>query len=240
MKNVLRCGVAVAALAIGPAFAADMPARVTKAPVVAPPPMFYNWSGFYIGAHAGGGWGEKCFAFAGVGEGCHDVDGWLAGGQVGYNWQAGNLVLGVEFSGSFADKTGSHIIPGTLADTYSTRVDSIFMLTGRIGYAWDRVLLYATGGGASARERYNYFDAVGVTSASAREHRWGWTVGAGLEFALAPNWSIAAQYNYIDFGDRDRTFSGSFGTFSESIDQHVHLATVRLNYRFGGPVVARY
>ena len=241
MKNILRCGVAVAALAAGPAFAADMPARIpTKAPVMAPV-TFYNWSGLYIGGHAGGGFGEKCFTFAGVSEGCHDVDGWLGGGQVGYNWQNGNIVFGVEFSGSFGKLEGDHVITGTVADTYDTRVNSIFLATGRIGWAADRFMIYATGGGASVRDRYRHVDAVFGTSASARDTRWGWTVGAGVEFALAQNWSLGLQYNYIDLGDRNLTFTGTGGPFVENIDQNLHLATIRLNYRFGGgPVVARY
>jgi outer membrane immunogenic protein len=240
MKSILRCGVAVAALAAGPALAADLPARMpVKAPVMAPV-AFYNWSGFYIGAHGGGGWGEKCFTFAGLDEGCHDVDGWLGGGQVGYNWQNGALVFGLEFSGSAAHLTGSHVIPGTLADTYNTRVDSVFLFTGRIGWAADRFLVYATGGAASVRDRYRYVE-VGTGTASARETRWGWTVGAGVEMGLAPNWSLGFQYNYVGLGDRDRTFTGDAGPFVENIDQHLHLATARLNYRFGGgPVVARY
>ena len=83
--------------------------------------------------------------------------------------------------------------------------------------------------------------APGVGTSTSDKSRTGWTVGAGIEFGLAPNWSIAAQYNYIDFGDKNINFTGTAGNFTDSVDQQVHLATVRLNYRFGGgPVVARY
>jgi outer membrane immunogenic protein len=174
-----------------------------------------------------------------VGEGCHDVDGLLGGGQVGFNWQSNQFVFGVEFSGSVADLNGSHVIPGTLSENYSTSVDGLFLLTGRVGLTWDRVLAYVTGGGAWSRDRYTYTDLAGLTS-DARENRWGWTVGAGLEFALSPNWSLAAQYNYVDFGDKERNFSGLAGAFNENIDQQLHIGTVRLNYRFGGPAVAPY
>ena len=109
MKKFLLTGVALAALACGPALAADLPAR-RGMPVKAPEPVSYgyNWSGFYIGAHAGGGWSEKCFTFAGATDGCHDADGWLGGGQVGFNYADRQFVFGVEFSGSWADINGSH------------------------------------------------------------------------------------------------------------------------------------
>ena len=236
MKKFLVSGVALIALATAPALAADMPAR-TRMPVkapVAPPPAMFSWSGFYIGGHGGYGFGEKCFAFVGADEGCHDNDGWVGGGQIGFNWQQGNVVFGAEFSGSASRLTGDHTIPGTLADTYSSRVDGIFLLTGKLGLAMDRTLLYVTGGGAGVRDRYTYTDGLTGFTSTARDTRWGWTVGAGIEFALAPNWSVAAQYNYVDLGDKDRSFSGLAGTFTENIDQQLHLATLRLNYRFGG------
>jgi outer membrane immunogenic protein len=243
MRNYLFSGVAFIALAATPALAADLPARPQVRQPAAPPVAYaYNWSGFYIGAHGGGGWGEKCFDFAGLSDGCHDSKGWLAGGQVGYNWQAGSVVFGVELSGSFADITGDHAALLDPADTYRSRVDSVFLATGRLGWAWNNVLAYVSGGAAMVRDRFEYTDA-GVGTASSRDNRWGWTVGAGLEVGLAPNWSIAAQYNFVGLGERDTTFTGGgVATFTDSIDQHLHLATVRLNYRFGGvnPVVARY
>ncbi len=166
--------------------------------------------------------------------------GWLAGGQVGANWQTGNIVFGVEFSGSFADINGSHAVLLAPADTYRSRVEGLLMLTGRVGYSVDRMLLYVTGGGAWARDRFEYVDA-GVGTATSNATRFGWTIGAGLEFGLTPNWSVAAQYNYVDLGRRDASFSGGgVAAFTDGIDQNIHLATVRLNYRFGGPVVARY
>jgi outer membrane immunogenic protein len=240
MKKVLMTGVALAALACGPALAADMPVR-RGMPVKAPPPVvaqIYNWSGMYIGAHVGAGWGDKCFAEVGVGgDGCHEGDGWLGGGQIGYNWQSGNVVFGVEFSGSIADITGSH---PSLIDpnfVYSSDVSSVFMLTGRVGYAFDRLLAYVTGGGAWVRDRTEVA-LVGVGSDSVKQTRSGWTIGAGLEYAFSPNWSIAGQYNYIDLGDKDVSFP--LAQFTVNTEQDLHLATVRLNYRFGGggPFVA--
>jgi outer membrane immunogenic protein len=243
MKKILLTGVALAALACGPALAADLPAR-RQMPVKAPEPMaapIYNWSGLYIGGHGGGGFSEKCFALEGVDDGCHDGDGWLAGGQIGFNWQAGQFVFGVEFSGSAADISGNHgstlFAPGDVS--YGSDISSIFLLTGRIGLAFDRLLLYVNGGGAWVREELT-FDTPGAID-TVKKNRNGWTVGAGLEYGLAPNWSIAAQYNYIDLGEKDVFFP--LNNFSANADQQIHLVTGRLNYRFnwgGGPVVARY
>jgi outer membrane immunogenic protein len=245
MKKFLLTGVALAALACGPALAADLPVR--GVPVKAPEPVMvygYNWSGFYIGAHGGGGWSNKCFTFAGDSDGCHDGDGWLAGGQVGFNWQTNNIVFGVEFSGSAADISGDHHAFSDPADTFRSKVNSLFLLTGRVGFAFDRMLLYVTGGGAWARDKYEFVDVgQGTLTYSAKQNRTGWTIGAGLEIGLTPNWSLAAQYNFVDLGDRDVTFSAPGATFAERVDQELHIATVRLNYRFGGfggPIAARY
>ena len=240
MKKFLLTGVALAALACGSALAADLPARRAM-PVKAPEPVSYgyNWSGFYIGAHGGGGWSDKCFTFNGLDDGCHDGNGFVAGGQVGFNYQTGQFVFGVEFSGSWADITGDHSSLLTPADRYRSEINTILLLTGRVGLTFDRMLLYVTGGGAWANEKLD-FVAPGGT-ASSDKSRTGWTVGAGIEYGIAPNWSIAAQYNFIDFGDKNVTFTGGGFNFTDSVDQQVHLATVRLNYRFGGgPVVARY
>jgi outer membrane immunogenic protein len=238
MKKLLLTGVALATLASSSALAADLPRR---APVKAPEPVVYayNWSGFYIGAHAGGGWGEKCFTFAAASDGCHDGNGAVAGGQLGFNYQTGQFVFGVEFSGSWANITGDHV--GLLAPfgTYHSEINTILMLTGRVGMAFDRTLLYVTGGGAWANAELDYTRPAGVSSAD--KSRSGWTVGAGIEYGFTPNWSIAAQYNFIDFGDKSINFTGAGLNFNDNIDQQIHLATVRLNYRFGGsPIVARY
>jgi outer membrane immunogenic protein len=239
MKKIILTRIALAALGCGSAVAADLPARV---PVKAPAPVMsygYNWSGFYIGAHGGGGWSDRCVTVGGAADGCHDADGWLAGGQVGWNMQTGQFVFGLEFSGSWADINGSHAPLLFPADTYNSDVNSIFMLTGRVGMAFDRVLLYVNGGGAWVRNEFSYAVA-GVNSDSIKNTRTGWTIGGGIEWGFAPNWSIAAQYNFIDLGDKDLVFP--VAGFTATADQELHLATVRLNYRFGGggPVVARY
>jgi outer membrane immunogenic protein len=238
MKKFLLASIALTALGNVSALAADLP---RKAPV-APPPVAYihNWSGFYIGGHVGGGWSDRCLSVEGFGEvGCNDASGIIGGGQVGFNWQTGNnFVFGIEFSGSIADLNGDNT-SGTLPGGwyFSSSGKSLLMLTGRLGMSFDRALFYVTGGGAWARNSVDFYD--GVVVASVDFDRQGWTFGAGLEYAFTPNWSMAAQYNYVDLGDKDVYFPNPdlFG----SISQELHLVTLRLNYRFGGtPVAARY
>jgi outer membrane immunogenic protein len=237
MKKFLLTGVALAALG-GSALAADLPAR-RGMPVKAPEPVSYgyNWSGFYIGAHAGGGWSDRCFSAFGISDGCHDADGWLGGGQIGFNVQQGQFVFGVEFSGSWADISGSHTSTQFAPDTYSSDINTILLFTGRVGMTFDRMLLYVTGGGAWVRNEFTY---NGGPIDTVKQNRTGWTVGAGIEYGITPNWSIAAQYNFVDLGDKDVVFN--LNGFTATADQELHLATVRLNYRFGGgaPLMARY
>ena len=236
MKALVR-SVVLSVMLMAPAIAADMRMPV-KAP--APPPAsVHTWSGIYIGAHGGGGWDSTCYLYDTGSHGCHDGDGWLGGGQIGFNVQQGQFVFGVEFSGSWADITGSHSAQSLVTISFSSDVSTILTLTGRVGVTLDRALLYATGGGAWLRQTIDY---QAVSAYSDKLNRTGWTIGAGLEYALTPNWSIAAQYNYIDLADEDVTFAAP-SPFGYEVPHELHLATVRLNYRFGGfggPVVARY
>src|SRR6266540_5499496 len=207
MKKLLITAVAIAAaLASGSAFAADLGRPIVKAPVVAPVP-YYNWSGFYIGGHIGGGWADPRYTnlvnttfFGDLSPGesfRHDASGILGGGQVGFNWQTGNIVFGLEASFSGADINGSHtntlLNPFALPDDrFNTRIRSLFLGTGRVGFAWNNWLLYATGGYAGADVRASVSDTGGLFNGSGATSKWlsGWTVGAGAEFGFAPNWSL--------------------------------------------------
>jgi outer membrane immunogenic protein len=163
MKKVLVAGVSLLALAAAPAFAADLPVR--PAPVYqAPPPVYvvYNWSGCYIGGHAGGLWVDKGFDLTSVGTpffgvvtfanaidlGTHDASSWLAGGQIGCNYQAGNVVFGIQGDYGWTDANNSHIDPFSNLTTLQSKTNSLASITGRIGYAWDRFLGYVKAGGA--------------------------------------------------------------------------------------------
>jgi len=242
---------AVFAIVSAPASAADLPARapITKAPIMAP--VLYNWSGFYIGANGGGAWAHKCWtalppAFVvPTAEGCHDATGGVAGGQIGFNWQTGPLVLGIEAQGDWAQLTGSNVSLAFPLTTNRTRINSIFDVTGRVGYAWDAALLYVKGGGAWVRDRYdNRVTATGVLNDSASETRSGWVFGAGFEYGFSPNWSVGVEYDHFDFGSRNVNFSTPAGVLNitDRVRQDVDMVKAKLNWRFGwgGPVVARY
>jgi outer membrane immunogenic protein len=243
MKRTILAGLAAVTLVATNAFAADLPRKAPLAPVVVAPA--FSWTGFYIGAHVGGAKVERCLSFdLFPGEACIDRTGWLGGGQIGYNWQAGQLVLGVEFSGSFADLGGGNnagALPGLPGFFFESDGKSLLMLTGRLGWAADRALFYVTGGAARVKADVELFAAPGVSLGDASLTRTGWTFGVGAEYAFTPNWSFAAQYNWIDLGDRDVNFV-LFPTFAGNVDQTLHVFTLRMNYRFGGygPVAARY
>ena len=255
MKKFLLGTVALVALA-APAAAADLAAR----PYTKAPPMIaalYDWSGFYIGANGGWGSSHKCWDLtnAGVGiiptirEGCHDATGGTVGGQIGYRWQAGSWVFGLEAQGNWADFKGSNTSLVFPLNRIESKIDAFGLFTGQVGYAWNNALLYVKGGAAVTNDHYRVFDIpTGVLTDRANETRWGAVVGAGIEFGFAPNWSVGFEYDHLFMGHRDVNFSGTgvFGipagvfTGTDRISQDVDLATVRVNYRWGGPVAARY
>jgi len=252
MKKILL-GMAglIAVGAAAPAVAADLaPRPYTKAP----PPMIaaiYDWSGFYVGINGGGGSSHKCWtntSFLGVptvpsvSEGCHDATGGMVGGQVGYRWQASNWVFGIEAQGDWADFKGSNASLFAPGVTNQTRMDAIGLFTGQVGYAWNNVLWYVKGGAAVTDDKYNGI-ATGIAFDQATDTRWGGTVGTGLEISFAPSWSVAVEYDHLFMGNRTLNFIGIAAPVtsrSDSIKQDADIASVRVNYRWGGPVIAKY
>jgi outer membrane immunogenic protein len=248
MKKVLLASACLFALA-APASAADLAARpYTKAPIAVA--SIYNWSGFYIGANAGGGSSHNCWDLTAVGgvpipvtaEGCHNATGAIVGGQIGYRWQSASWVFGLEAQGDWADLKGSNTSsPAALFPLVNnTKIDALGLFTGQVGYAWNNVLWYVKGGAAVTHNKFSGTFA-GVVLDTANETRWGGTVGTGIEFGFAPNWSVAVEYNHLFMGKHTDTFTFlGVTTRSDSIKQDVDMATVRLNYTFGGPIVAKY
>jgi outer membrane immunogenic protein len=255
MKKVLLVTASLIALgAAAPAFAADLAAR----PYTKAPPMIaaiYNWSGFYVGANGGWGSSHNCWTNTAVGgvvfppasEGCHDATGGTAGGQIGYRWQAGSWVFGLEAQGNWADFRGSNPSLLTLGLTSNrTKIDAFGLFTGQIGYAWNNALLYVKGGAAVTDNRYEgLLTGPNTVLDRASDSRWGGTVGVGLEYGFAPNWSAAIEYDHLFMGTQNKQFTSVFpvaglNTRNDDIRQDADLVTVRVNYRFGGPVVARY
>ncbi|CAN5526831.1 outer membrane beta-barrel protein [soil metagenome] len=248
MKKFLLATAALATLGMATsASAADLAARTyTKAP-----PMIaavYDWTGFYIGANGGYGSSRKCWDFRGTAaapavgptEGCHDADGGVAGGQIGYRWQSAAWVFGLEAQGDWADLKGSNVSLAFPTFTNRSKVEGLGLFTGQIGYAWNNALLYVKGGAAVTADKYNYFlTGATVNSGTASETRWGATVGVGLEYGFTPNWSVGVEYDHLFMGSRNVTFT-SPATTVDRIGQDVDMVTARINYRWGGPVVAKY
>jgi len=188
MKRIVLASLGL--LAIGatatPVMAADLPPQpYVKAPAYVPP--YYNWSGFYLGINGGYGFGNSSW----TGTDNFSVNGGLVGGTVGFNYQISQFVLGIE--GDFDYNSASGTLPAPATNSFNSRWLST--VRGRAGYAWDRVLLFATGGGAFAPA--NIGASAGFAGGSTT--MMGWTAGAGIEFAFAQNWTAKAEYLYISF-----------------------------------------
>jgi outer membrane immunogenic protein len=242
------------------ASAADLRVPVYKAPVYA---QAFSWTGFYIGGNIGAGWGTTQYeqpiplgivapgAAALVSEGSNTVNGLLGGGQAGYNYQWGSTVWGIEFQGEGANVKGQGSCGIVALFNCNTKVDGILTLAGRFGLTWDHTMLYVKGGGAWAHDQYNVNllglqvavpGVITIGPASASEWRSGWMIGAGVEQAIAGNWSAKIEYDYMDFGTKSEllttvtspavpAINGLLNNFN--VTQQVHLIKFGVNYRFG-------
>ncbi|MBR1197179.1 porin family protein [Bradyrhizobium sp. AUGA SZCCT0240] len=188
----------------GPA-AGVRPSLPHKAPAI----TAYDWTGLYVGGHTGWASAERNFhatSFAGIENivmppFAQKSNGFVGGGQVGFNRQAGNWVVGLE-----ADVSGANLGATTSVEsnqsgsfTYNVEVDWTATLVGRVGYAWERWMAYGKGGGALMRETYGLTAPVRGIRNDAHATRAGWTVGAGIENAFLGNWSWKAEYNFMRF-----------------------------------------
>jgi outer membrane immunogenic protein len=245
MKKLMLVTASLVALgAAAPAVAADLAAR----PYTKAPPMVqaaYDWSGFYIGVNGGGGTSRNRWDLVGgLSEGSHDSTGGTVGGQLGYRWQTGPIVFGVEAQGNWADFSGDNVSQLILLDRNRTKIDAFGLFTGQVGYAWNNALLYAKGGAAVTDNKYTIVNAVtgALVASTATETRWGGTIGVGFEYGFAPNWSAGIEYDHLFMGSSTNTFVTPAGVFvgSDNIKQDADIFTARVNYRFGGPIVARY
>jgi outer membrane immunogenic protein len=277
MKRIWIASAAFASLLTATnASAADLPAY-TKAPVVA---VVYDWTGLYIGTNLGYSWGRgstdgnvtgtrtvtsqvaptTVTPLSGLLSGRADVNGFIGGAQLGYNWQRGTWLFGLEGDIQFSNERGSGDVVCTLGVsvcptfTRDYKLDWFGTARGRVGFLpAERLLLYATGG--LAYGNFSGSALSGVVGTNALDFgtwsslRVGWTVGAGVEAALGYNWSVKFEYLYMDLGHvggssaitttvagaTTTTLSYVFNTrFTDNI------ARVGVNYHFSGPVAARY
>ena len=220
------------------ALAADLPVKAARpAQVVVPP---YSWAGPYVGLQVGYGWGELGYQFGdGTFTGDFDVSGWLGGATIGMNWQSGPWVLGVEADYSWTDIDGSTLCPN-LVNTCATSNSWLATARVRVGYAYDRVLPYITGGAAFGDIKA---DIPGFGSSKGTET--GWTLGAGVEASLGGNWTGKLEYLYVDLGKFNCDANCSVPPPGTD-EFKTHVVRVGLNYRFAtgktpaAPVVTRY
>ena len=279
MAKIWLKGVAIAALTVSGAVAAqaaDLPTRKeAPAPIFVPPP--FTWTGFYVGLNAGGiiTSGSRSVTFAnpaagaflaadepgGLGSG---KDGFIGGGQAGYNWQTGAFVLGVvtDFDGTTISKSTNFVSPGfagvgvpgglvgdTLVVNAKASLDWLGTTRGKVGFVVtpdNRLQIYGTGGvaygGGSAN--FSVFDANNnfFLNGNPSSTRVGWTIGGGVEYALTNNWTLGAEYLYVDLGSSHfttpaATFAGFGNAFNGlyatgKIDYNASVARAFVNYKF--------
>jgi outer membrane immunogenic protein len=272
-RKFLLASVGAMALTGSAAFAADLPSRAPP-PVYLPPVPIFTWTGFYIGGQVGGAWGtggNHLTAFDPVTGTLVDrsfggrPSGVIGGGHVGFNYQipgwnwfsSSGIVIGLEgtVDGASLSKTTVVTFPvafggGTL--TAHSTADIQGSIRGRLGVAWDRALIYATGGvafvGVNSDLSLSGFNAVGMpffASASRSNSRTGWTVGGGIAYAVTNNWSIRAEYRYTDFGtiSRSAVFPGG-GFFNGHRRFAENQVQAGISYKFETyvppPIVSKY
>lgn len=223
----------------GAARAADLPPAPQLPPMEAEP----LWTGFYAGLNVGGAFGSSRNAFTVAGFGlpsfATSLDGVIGGGEAGYNWQTGPCVLGLEANFEGSGLSGGRDAPclpplcGALAASYAQRLSWFGTLRPRIGYALGNWLFYATGGGALGQVETNAAAAVGPFVAADRRGgtRDGWTLGGGVEVALAPGWSAKIEYLYLDLGSRTTTYLMN-PPISNASRLSANVITTGVNYRF--------
>ena len=219
MKRLLLAGVALSVASA--ASAADMQARpYTKAPPPAIVSPAYNWSGFYVGAMGGYGWGTNAGS------------GGFGGGTVGYNWQfpGSQFVFGVEVDAAGASiKDNFSQVQDDVLITQNSKINSFGSVTGRAGFAMDAVLLYAKGGFAWGNNKTTIsVPEFGVTSSDSHTHT-GYTLGGGVEYMFAPNWSAKGEYMFTSLGSENYNLLGE-QLASGNID--FHTIKVGVNYHF--------
>ncbi|WP_114185749.1 outer membrane protein [Microvirga aerophila] len=258
MKKILLSSVALLGLTAG-AMAADLPSRRAPAPMIAAVPVF-TWTGFYVGANAGYGWQNSednaIFVPAGTfGPGTaggtityadDSGEGFVGGGQIGYNYQMGSFVFGVEADLQWADLGGSGgtaFVPAGFPASFvpagtAGGIDWFGTVRARAGVAFGQALVYATGGFAYGGADDNN-DRFGLVNDD--DVRTGWTLGGGVEYAFTNNLTLGLEGLWVNLdGDNNETFIGTTGAGAtpvfvpgEDDDNEFFVARAKLNFKFG-------
>jgi outer membrane immunogenic protein len=224
MKRFVLAGTA-GLLMTGAAMATDAP-MATDMSMAAGPGVSYDWSGLYAGAHVGGAWGDYSYVFSTGTDVGSDLSGWLGGGQLGYNFQTGSLVWGIEADISAADISGDSRCPNP-AFSCNAAVKWFGTVRGRIGLPQNNWLFYATGGFAyGGVERTSAVTAPGLSQTKTLV---GWTIGGGVDYAINSKWSVRGEYLYVDLDDE--SYPAATGGFSQvNIDAQFHVGRISVNY----------
>jgi outer membrane immunogenic protein len=274
MRAIISAAAVILVASTAAGSAADMAVKASYNP----PPQIWSWTGLYIGGHVGAGWGTTeanitSIAVTGVGGGVLPVNfpiaqnsrsGFLGGGQIGYNYQSGWTVFGVQADIAGMDLKGT--TPCITVLSCTAKSDWLATVTGRVGaVVADKTLVYIKGGAAWMNTKHTLsvpaaglggiggiggIGAAGLTS-STEETAFGWVLGFGAEYALSTNWSAFIEYDYMDFqkksGALDLTAlagGGAPGTATANVDfkNKVSVAKIGVNYKldWGMPVVAKY
>lgn len=192
----------------------------SSAPALAAAPIF-NWTGFYLGGTIGGMFGSDQYANPFFSSTRYDVAGVIGGLTAGHNWQAGNIVFGIEGDYSWSGAKGKDF-SGCNPTPCTEKWPWLGTVRARVGYAFDRFLPYLTGGAAFSRIEQAGALAQGEKNAN------GWTIGGGLEVVLVNNWSVKAEYLYVDVGN-------PYVFPTQRFNPNEHVARIGVNYRFGNP-----
>ncbi|HUI21127.1 MAG TPA: outer membrane beta-barrel protein [Methylocella sp.] len=283
MRNLFLASVGVIALTGSAALAADLPSRAPP-PAYIPPAPIFTWTGIYVGGQVGYAWASGANRVSGIDPVTgiafdssigQNPNGVIGGANVGYNYEipqwnwftSSGVVIGVEGSvdGTSLTNTAGLVFPDGTALTAHTSADIQGRIVGRLGLAWDRLLIFAAGGVAFGGFNTDFsifgpafvtpagvpFGAFGGTS-SFSQTRVGWTVGGGIQYAITNNWSVRADYRYTDWGSINNALFGgdafalAFPGFGFNGNRHIQQNQVQVgfDYKFDlfnpPPVVAKY
>jgi outer membrane immunogenic protein len=234
-RSSIIAAAAVLLVATGPVLAADLPKPILSAP---PPATVYNWTGFYLGINGGFGDGNSNWTDGAVGEtGRFPISGYLVGGTVGANYQIGAYVIGIEGDTDWTNlHGGSGLTCGAISDLVppptgcQTQGEWLATVRGRLGYAFNNVLIYGTGGAAVGNIQAGLIPPSTFDSKTET----GWTVGAGVEIAFAPNWTVKAEYLFVDLPDATCTTVGNCGgAVGSTVSFNESIVRAGINFKFG-------
>jgi outer membrane immunogenic protein len=247
MKSILFAGLVAAAMTTaGSAGAADL-IRYRNNPPVAAAPEPMSWTGCYVGSHSGLAAGHTTWqdtvplgtidATMSGQTANTDMSGAIYGAQVGCSYQFSPLVIGLEGSVSASTLTGTNMDQFNATWTLRTKNDWIASITGRAGFAVDRVLVYTRGGVAWAHNKFE-IENTAILDGTPSTTRVGWVIGSGIEWAFAPCWSVFLETDYYSFNGTNVSFAGDLinptPAFTVKTTQTVETAKFGVNYRFGG------